>query len=77
MTKMVEEITFKSGERAGSPPLTIRPGNVVVFVGPENSGKSLALREIESFSESIGDPKKVISSITHTSLSIDEIKRKT
>src|SRR5437773_1485335 len=44
----LSRITFKSGpyfDRASS--LSITPGSVVVLVGPNNSGKTQALRDIE------------------------------
>ena len=35
-------------------PLEFAPGPMTVFVGPNNSGKSLALREVEEFLETGG-----------------------
>lgn len=46
---MLDELVFKFGEAPGAAPLCIRPGAMTVLVGPNNSGKSLTLREIKRF----------------------------
>lgn len=46
---MIDHFTLKFGKSKKDPPLHIRPGNMSVLVGPNNSGKSLALREIQEF----------------------------
>lgn len=46
---MLDELVFKFGEERGATPLRIRPGAMTVLVGPNNSGKSLTLRETERF----------------------------
>lgn len=43
----IAEIEFFAGTKPQANPLTIKPGAVTVFVGPNNSGKSLALLDIE------------------------------
>ncbi|MBZ9916867.1 MULTISPECIES: ATP-dependent nuclease [unclassified Mesorhizobium] len=43
---LVERITFKHGPKPEALPLEIIPGRVTVFVGPNNGGKSSALRDI-------------------------------
>lgn len=45
---MLKEFTLKSGPTPGEK-LSFEPGGVTIFVGPNNSGKSLLLREIESY----------------------------
>ena len=45
---MITNLTLRFGRSAGAPPATIAPGHMTVFVGPNNSGKTLALREIDS-----------------------------
>lgn len=52
---MLRNVTLRFGARPGEPPLEFAPGPMTVFVGPNNSGKSLALRELEALIES-GDP---------------------
>lgn len=43
----IDTIEFMSGERAGGEPLILENlGRIVIFVGPNNSGKSTALSEI-------------------------------
>ncbi len=51
MERMINELALKFGSSPSEPPLRFEPGPVTVFVGPNNSGKSLLLREIEQFSE--------------------------
>ena len=46
---MIEKILFKAGAVRDSPPLEVEVSPITVFVGPNNSGKSKVLREIESF----------------------------
>lgn len=50
MQGMIEELILKFGSDPDWPPLTFKPGPVTIFVGPNNSGKSLLLREIETLS---------------------------
>lgn len=54
----IEEMTFAKGPD-GSAPLSVKPTPVVVLVGPNNSGKSLALREVEAFC-STANPKTLV-----------------
>jgi hypothetical protein len=44
---MLREIALRFGATSDGPPLSFEPGPMTVFVGPNNSGKSLALRELE------------------------------
>lgn len=44
----VQEINFTSGATPSSSPLTLRPGRITLFIGPNNGGKSQALRDIAS-----------------------------
>src|SRR4051812_25605170 len=43
----VTKLVFRAGARAGDPQTELEIGRVVILVGPNNSGKSLTLREIE------------------------------
>jgi hypothetical protein len=47
--KMIEEIKLRFGSDKDSAPLIFSPAIVTVIVGPNNSGKSLLLRELENF----------------------------
>jgi hypothetical protein len=51
---MLRSVVLRFGAGEGEPALSFSPGPMTVFVGPNNSGKSLALREIEDFIESGG-----------------------
>ena len=44
---MLSKLALRFGSNAGAPPLEFAPGAMTVFVGPNNSGKSRALVEIE------------------------------
>ena len=44
---MIGEITLKFGPTQNGPPLTFSAGTVTLIVGPNNSGKSLLIRELE------------------------------
>lgn len=43
----ISEINFLAGESDGQPGTVVNPSPVTIFVGPNNSGKSTALREIQ------------------------------
>ncbi|MDR9419559.1 hypothetical protein [Gracilimonas sp.] len=49
---MIKKIILKFGRSQEEDALSFNPGSITVFVGPNNSGKSLALREIENYSKS-------------------------
>lgn len=52
---MLRTVLLRFGAGEGEAPLRFTPGPMTVFVGPNNSGKSLALRELEGFIEAGGD----------------------
>lgn len=45
---LIEKISLKSGPKGSSQPLEFVPASVNVFVGPNHSGKSLLLRELQA-----------------------------
>ncbi len=45
---MIKNLSLRFGSHPTSSPTTLEPGHVTVFVGPNNSGKTLILREIYS-----------------------------
>ena len=49
---MIKELTLKFGRSAGTPEQKIPVTPITVFVGPNNSGKSKILTEIEQFCRS-------------------------
>lgn len=46
---MISKIQLKFGAKGSTEKFEVDPGSVTIFVGPNNSGKSLILREIESY----------------------------
>ena len=44
----IDKVSLRFGSSPNSDPLTFKPGPLTVFVGPNNSGKSLILRELEA-----------------------------
>lgn len=62
---MLKRISLQFGAKEGGEPLAFHPGPMTVFVGPNNSGKSLALLEVESYIESGGRAeRRIIDRIT-------------
>lgn len=53
---MLTQLSLTIGSSAGETPLTLDPQPVTIFVGPNNSGKSLLLRELEGFLGSANGP---------------------
>lgn len=49
---MIKKLNMKFGRTQEEEALVFNPGSITVVVGPNNSGKSLALREIEDYSKS-------------------------
>src|SRR2546425_683338 len=62
-TLRLTSIKFHAGPGPSGAPLEVHPGTVMIFVGPNNAGKSLALREIENWCFGQETPRKVISLI--------------
>jgi len=60
----IESIKFKAGSSVSvETPLEILLGSILIFVGPNNSGKSLALREIENWCLGENPKTDVISNV--------------
>ncbi len=57
---IVNSIHLKSGRSPGSPSQEIPVGAITIFVGPNNSGKSKALSEIEQYITNPGRPPSVV-----------------
>jgi len=57
----ISEFEFNSGDT-----LSIAPNEIVVFVGPNNAGKSVTLKEVYSFVKDIELDRKIITSVTYT-----------
>jgi hypothetical protein len=59
----LSKLKFHAGSQAGKPRLEIDLGTVLILVGPNNSGKSLGLRELEDWCFGRDVARKVIDSI--------------
>ena len=62
----LDKLFFKTGSKPGSAPLEIDVGQVLILVGPNNSGKSLVLKEIERFAQDELKNNLVLNDITCT-----------
>lgn len=67
---MLKSLTLRFGPSGTVLPLEFAPGPMTVFVGPNNSGKSLALREVEEFLETGGTGNRRI--VAHMELHLPE-----
>jgi len=68
---VIKGLHLKFGSSGESNPLSFDPNPVTVFVGPNNSGKSLILREIEEFIHGGGSSeieRKIINALTLVSI---------
>lgn len=72
---MIRTIQLKAGTTADSAPLSVNLSPVTVFVGPNNSGKSMALREIEQWCTTAGDPAgSVVASLVFEPWTVQELE---
>lgn len=75
---MIKTIQLKFGSFPGQAALTFEPGHLTVFVGPNNSGKSLLLREIEYSILHAGDRKgvnKIVQQVEERRLDENEVQK--
>lgn len=63
----ITEIIFNSEDT-----LTVEPGEIVVFVGPNNAGKSVTLKEIFSFVKDLELDRKIIKEVKYTKTGTNE-----
>lgn len=73
---MLNNLKLRFGSSAGQPVLDFDPRPITIFVGPNNSGKSALLREIDSSLENPGAATQILDSISPrpiTQAEIDEI----
>ena len=57
---MLKRITMVAGSTSAQPPLEVDLSSVTVFVGPNNSGKSRTLQEIENWIRSPKPPNGLV-----------------
>ena len=72
---MIDTLRLKSGRVPGAPGTTIRLEPITVFVGPNNSGKSKVLSEIEHYcrwGSQISTPRLILENLAFTSSSAKE-----
>jgi ABC-type hemin transport system ATPase subunit len=75
---MLKLLKLQFGASSGSETLDFQPGSMTVFVGPNNSGKSLLLREIEQYMGNIpgqSSPTKIVSSLDLNPIRISDVIR--
>lgn len=74
---MISDIKLKFGSVTGGAPLSITASPVTIFVGPNNSGKSRVLSEIQRFCESghADVSALIVDAISFTGLSIEDARR--
>lgn len=73
---LIEEVRFRFGAGQGSDPLVLDTPTVTIFVGPNNSGKSMVLREIAEFSSKGDTHRAILDGLKfrkHSDEEIDEI----
>ncbi len=63
-TLSIQSLKFKAGSDTHATPLELDIPTVTVFVGPNNSGKSLALREIESWCWNDDSARNVVATVS-------------
>lgn len=73
---MIDKLTLRSGQTGAVAPLQFPMSSVTIFVGPNNSGKSVVLREIELYlrNPEHGTRTLVFDSLELSALQEDEIK---
>lgn len=73
---MINRIILKFGSRPGSARLEFEQGPLTVFVGPNNSGKSLILQELERLmNPMVSSPTRIVETTTLRSFSTDEARQ--
>lgn len=72
---MIKQVTLRFGSSKEQTPLQFEPGQMTVFVGPNNSGKSLILRELSNYRMGHEvSSSNVIDSLELKPFSVDEAK---
>jgi hypothetical protein len=70
---LYKEVRLKIGASESSPPLIFEPGPMTVFVGPNNSGKSLILQEIPNYVGQGGGGLRLIAQLLWKDFSKEEV----
>lgn len=70
---LIEELRFRFGAGQGAEPLTLDKPAVTIFVGPNNSGKSMVLREIAALSSQGDTHRKILDGLKFRKHLVEEI----
>lgn len=70
---LIEEVRFRFGAAQESNPLVLNEPAVTIFVGPNNSGKSMVLREIADFSSHGDTHREILAGLKFRKHSVEEI----
>lgn len=70
---MLSEIIFRAGRSPNGQPLSMTASAVTIFVGPNNSGKSIALSELSHFCQTAQTSanKKIVAECSYSPISLD------
>ncbi len=68
MSVYIEKLSFIAGHKIDSDPLEFSPGSITILVGPNNSGKSQSLREIEDLCKGSKALTRLVRSVEVTHL---------
>lgn len=70
---LIEEVRFRFGAGQGTAPLVLNEPAVTIFVGPNNSGKSMVLREIAEFSSQGNTHRTILDGLKFRKRTVEEI----
>jgi predicted ATPase len=70
---LIEEVRFRFGAGQGANPLVLDKPAVTIFVGPNNSGKSMVLREIAEFSSQGNTHRTILDRLKFRKHTVEEI----
>lgn len=70
---LIEEARFRFGAAPGAGPLVLDKPAVTIFVGPNNSGKSMVLREIAEYSSNGNTQRAILDGLKFRKHTVDEI----
>lgn len=70
---MLNQIALRAGSSPGQPALALDPKPITIFVGPNNSGKSALLREIDQTLENPGNVSHILGQLSPRTISQAEI----
>ncbi|MDO1585328.1 ATP-dependent nuclease [Rhizobium oryzicola] len=72
----IDTLNFKAGSEYNGQPLTLNANNITIFIGPNNGGKSAALREINQSLRGDHSVRFIFDDIIHSRFDHAEIDKK-